>query len=189
MNRRQNSIASNRPVLGLEDLPSYLKPCYRQLALVTNWNQVEQLDAEDEDTLIVSCNWLLWQEALLENRQCVHYALGIISWDEPNTLDRDLYIRANDWLYGDGVRDLTLFHGVSLGKLFCTDVAMGLMNFHRFERSLVPLINRFGAEEIVYFDFANDISVLDRDMRRDTVRSSEEQRVGNAGRSRGSPYH
>jgi hypothetical protein len=146
-----------------------MKRSYRRLALVTSRDQLDQLDAGDEGTLIVSCDWLLWQQALTEGRHAVHYELGIVSWDEPDTLDKDLYIRANDWLYGDDGRDMTLFHGVSLGKLFCSDIAMGLMNFHRIKRSLVSLIKRFRVEEIVYFDFASDITVLDLEMRKGVV--------------------
>ena len=135
---------------------------------------MDLLDSGDEETLVVSCDWLLWQQALAEKRHVVHYELGIVSWEEPNTLDKDLYIRANDWLYDEAGQDVTIFHGVSLGKLFCTNVAMGLMNYHRVERSLKPLVRRFGIKEIVYFDFANDITVLGQNLRRNTVRNFTE---------------
>ena len=160
----------------LEVLPAHIKQSYRRLALVTDSNQLDQLDAGDEDTLIVSCDWLSWQQALAEKRHAVHYELGLVQWDPPDSLDRDLFIRANDWLYGDEGLDLTVFHGVSLGKLSGTQVALALSNYHRIRASLLTLISRFTPKDILLYDFANDISFLDRPFRKEIIKNVVESR-------------
>ncbi len=154
----------------LDVLPAHIKQSYRRLALVTARDHLDQLDAGDEDTLIVSCDWLLWQQALAEKRHVVHYELGLVQWNPPDSLDRNLFLRANDWFYDDEGQDLTIFHGVSLGKLAGTQVAQALMNYYRIKESLLSLISRFNPEDILFYDFVNDISFLDRPFRKEIIK-------------------
>lgn len=148
----------------LDPLPQHLKPRYRRLALVTCAEHVAALDPDDSDTLIVSSDWLLWQRAAAERRHALYYERGILEWTDPDSMDTDIYLRANDWNYADG-RDLTLFRGVSLGKMFCGEVAMCVINCLRLERALAKLIDRFQPEDVLFFDFINEFNVLDRELR------------------------
>jgi len=160
----------NRRCVSLQSLPPHIKAYYKRLALITDRRQMDRLTPGDEDTLIISCDWLLWQEAMDDGLHCVYYELGIAEWTEPDDLDSDLMIKANEWVYETGT-DLTLFRGVSLGMQFNSPMLFCLINYLRLERSLLKLIDRFQPEDIVFYDFANDINVIDRDIRRDIVQS------------------
>lgn len=131
---------------------------------------MSRLDTDDSDTLIVSCDWLLWQKAAAAKRHCVHYELGILDWTEPDAIDADLYIRSNDWIYRDG-RDMTRFRGISLGAAFGSDLCWCLVSYFRIEKSLRKLIERFRPEEILFFDYSNDINVLGRNSRKRLVQA------------------
>ena len=58
-----------RDLLGTSSLR---KETYRRVALVSHPRHLQQLDVEDDDTLVVSCNWLLWQRAAEEGWNCIH---------------------------------------------------------------------------------------------------------------------
>ena len=164
------AVGPIRVRFALEPLADFIKPQYKRLALITHENHLAHLDADDEDTLIVSCDWLLWQQALNDRRHCVYYELGILDWNGPEADNTHLYVQANDWVYEDG-KDLTLFHGVSLGKQFCTEMALNLMNTRRLNQSITALAARFSSQEILFFDFSNDISVLDLKARKNLVQA------------------
>ena len=109
----------------------------------------------DIETLIVCCDWLVWQKVIREKRHCVHYELGIFDCSDPDPVDTSLSVRANDWMFDEG-RDLTLFRGVSLGSTFGNKSSACLISFLRIEKSLHKLIERFSPEEILYFNYSND---------------------------------
>jgi hypothetical protein len=146
-----------------DSFPSHIRTSYRRLALVTHEQQLRRIN--DDDTLVVLCDWLLWQRAVTRGEHCVHYEQGIALWDEPDTLDSDLMILSNSWMYADG-KDVTLFNGVSLGKLFHSESLFCHINIIRLERALQKLIEKFDPREIEFFDYANDINVLGKDMRK-----------------------
>ena len=156
----------------IDDLPSCLRAHYRKLVLIGGEDDLRRFDGEsrgqgegDAETLIVCCDWLLWQRLAAENRHCVYYELGIVDWDAEDTLDTELHLRANDWLLERDSPDETLFHGVSLGRLFCSEASMALINFHRIHRSLSKLIERFSPQELHLFDYKYDINRLNRNLR------------------------
>jgi len=149
--------------------PDHIRATYRRLALVTSEEQLARVHA-NEDTLIVSCDWLIWQKAIASGQHCVHYEQGITLWTESDDLDSDLMIKSNSWIYDNG-EDPTLFNGVSLGKLFHGQVLFCHINIYRLERSLIKLIEKFQPRELYFYDFANDINVLNKDMRRLLVQS------------------
>lgn len=177
----------NRKIVPVGDLPTYIKGQYRHLALVTHQDQVDLIDQNDEKTLIVSCGWLLWQELVESGRHAVYYELGILDWDEPDTLGTDLNLRANDWVYELG-NDAVMFQGVSIGRMFGAEISMALLNYHRIIRCLRKLIERFGPEEIWLFDFTLDINLLGEDMRKMVVQMAvRECGVGFIDRSSDTP--
>ena len=140
-----------------------LRDRYARLALVAHERHLAHLDRADTDTLIVSSDWLLWQKAAAEGWHCIPAEWGIVHWQGSDTLDTDLRIRANDWVYVDG-HDATLFRGTSLGKLFVTVriLAAGV----RMERALSPLIKAFCPRELIFFDFRAESNNLDAESRR-----------------------
>ncbi|MBT7769149.1 MAG: hypothetical protein HN705_04130 [Rhodospirillales bacterium] len=170
---------------GLNTLPGHIKPRYRRFALVACEDHISRLDNTDEETLVVSSNWLISQQALARNLHCIYYELGLLDWDEPDSLHADLFIRANDWVFSNG-EDATRFHDVSLGKMFCGEVALCMLSHLRLTRSLIKLIERFQPDEILFFDLMSEINVLDRDLRKqslETVAKDKGVRFTDAGNS------
>ncbi|MBC7952319.1 MAG: hypothetical protein H7Z12_10955 [Rhodospirillaceae bacterium] len=156
-----------QPVLRLEDACARLKPVYTRIALVAADAQL-RLVPGDEDTLVVSCDWLAWQKASAEGRHCLFYEWGLKDWYDNDHLHRELFIRANDWLY-DGDRDITLYRGVSLGKSFANEVSVCLANHARLSVALTNIVQAFAIREIVYYDFRNETDGLTPEMRRTCI--------------------
>ena len=154
----------------VDPLPTHIKPSYRCLALISRIDHLKNLDPMDDKTLIVSCDWLLSQEMLADGRHCLYYERGLFEEADSDRFKTDLHLRANDWVFENG-KDLTFFHGVSLGKLFCGDLTMCLINHHRIEVSLRKLIERFQPEEILYFDFISEVNVIDDTLRKEVMES------------------
>lgn len=141
-----------------DDVP-HLRASYRRLALVTDRRQVDLLDA-DEDTLIVSSDWLLWQECLHDGLHCILAGRGIPGWGDWEKFGTDYYLHTNDWLYVNG-EDATLFRGVSLGRKFVRHLSLVIADFEIKKRALEVLTERFRPEQYIYFDYRTDDDFLD----------------------------
>jgi hypothetical protein len=163
------------PCLSLADATRGLKDRYLRLALVSHERHLDGLDASDEDTLVVSCDWLLWQKARTEGWHCIHSEWGILKWDKADLLHQDLRIRAADWVYVEG-RDATVFQGVSLGKLFVPQTLTIQAAIIRVERMLGPIIEKFQPAEMIYFDCRAETNYLDSDQRRSIALSIARER-------------
>lgn len=156
----------SRPCFSVFDLPPQIKGRYRRMALISRLEHVARLDESDTDTLVVACNWLLWQQMTAAGRHCVYYEFGLLGWVPDDKLTRDLFIRANDWIPIDGVGDPTVFRNVSLARLFSPEISMFLRNYYRLDRALRKLIDRFRPEEIWFFDFIYDVNVMSVSVRK-----------------------
>jgi hypothetical protein len=143
----------------IDDDVLHLRASYRRFALVTDRRQLDRLDA-DNDTLIVSSDWLLWQECLHDGLHCVLAARGIPGWGDWEELSTDYYLFTNDWLYLNGA-DATLFRGVSLGRKFVRQVSLVIADYEIKKRALEVLTERFRPEEYLYFDYRTDDDFLD----------------------------
>lgn len=145
----------------LEETPPFLKARYERFALVSHQRHLADLDPEDEQTLIVSCDWILWQTCLAEGRHCVFYEMGLLDWDGDG-LSEDLMIAACDAFYIDGV-DATVFDGVSLGQQLVRDLAYFLYGYARLAAALKALTRRFRPTEYVLYDYHVGTAPLDMD--------------------------
>ncbi len=148
----------------IDDFPPCLQARYSKLMLIANEADLPRFN-DDNETLIVCCDWLLWQRLAADSQHVVYYELGILDWAYDDHLDTDLHIRANDWILDHGDAENTVFHGVSLGRLFCSEASMALINFHRINRSLRGLIDRFKPVELHLFDYKYDVNRLSRNIR------------------------
>tara|TARA_R110002072_G_scaffold27564_13_gene89685 strand:- start:270 stop:2162 length:1893 start_codon:yes stop_codon:yes gene_type:complete len=152
----------------IRDLPVYLNQRYRRLVFVTRDRHLERIDARDADTLIVSANWLLWQEALARGEHCVHTHLGLVDWDTED-LDQNLWLKAYDWVYDNGA-DQTLFRDISLGRKFAKEISFVIADVARLDRIFRQLIERFGPQEIEYLDCKTDTGYLGQAYRVSLIR-------------------
>ncbi len=144
----------------IDDEAPHLKASYRRLALVTDQRHVDLLGADDGDTLIVSSDWLLWQECLHKGLPCVLASRGIPGWGDWEEFGADYYMRTHDWLYVNG-EDATLFRGVSLGRKFVRQVSVVIADYEIKTRALEVLTERFGPSQYIYFDYRTDDDFLD----------------------------
>jgi len=150
-----------------------LKDRYRRLALISHPRHLEGLDREDDETLLVVHGWLLWQQTAESGWHSVPYE-GAIDAGLSDSTASDIFIRTHDWLYESGA-DLTVFRGVSLGRLFARELSLLVMERSRLIRAIESLIERFQPDTIVYLDFRAEHSVMDSQGRLDTVRQSAER--------------
>lgn len=155
----------------LGGLQPHIKDKYARLALVSREEDVAALDTEDDDTLIVSCNWLIWQKLASAGRHCVYFELGLLGFVPDDMLVRELNIRANAWIPQSGNGDPTCFRDISLARLFASEVSMFLRNYYRLNRSLRNLCERFQPKEIWFFDYIYDISVIRAPLRKKIAES------------------
>lgn len=150
----------------LDDIQPHIKAKYARLALISREEDIVNLDDNDEDTLIVSCNWLIWQKLAAAGRHCIYFELGLLGWSPDKALASDLNFRANDWIPREGEGDPSLFKSISLARLFGPEVAFFLRNYYRLDRSLRKLCEQFQPEELWFFDYIYDISVISAPLRK-----------------------
>ena len=159
----------------LGENPPHLGNRYRRLALVSHPRHLRRLRKDDAETLVVSCNWLLWQEAVGDGWHCVSYEAEHDGAD-PADLTSTIYSRADDWMFVDGA-DATAFKGVSLGAKCIRDESLVINESERLRRSLAALARRYRPEEFVFFDFREDLfGFLEPEARFNLVRAVAEDR-------------
>lgn len=150
----------------LDGVQAHIKDSYARIQLVSGEDHIAELDPADTDTLIVSCNWMLWQKLAAEGRHCVYFEIGLLDWEPDDRLVRDLYLSANAWIPKDASGDPSTFRDISLARLFGPEVTMFLRNYLRLDRALRKICERFKPREIRFRDFNYDVSVIDEPMRK-----------------------
>jgi hypothetical protein len=139
------------PCAQFHDTLPHIKRRYRKLALISLPRHFDDVCVRDDNTLFISCNWLLWQQNLAMGRHCIHYET-LHDGSDPLNLSEERNLRAVDWVYRNN-RDVTMFRGVSLGRKFTEEIAQLIAEWHRLERGLEAAIKRFHPEEIAFFDY------------------------------------
>lgn len=152
-----------RPCPFPDELQPHIRSSYKKLVFVVSEIDLARVNI-DNDTLVVTCDWLMWHRLSAKKQHIVYYELGILNQTVPKELTTDLYNHANEWI-NDCDHDPSLFHNVSLGRLFGGEIAMAVMNFYRISMSIRGLAKMFSSEEIVFVDFKYDINHLNFDLR------------------------
>lgn len=114
---------------------------------------------DDGDTLIVSCDWLTWQRCKKEGLPCVYFE-SEIDTKKIKSDPADLFVRSYEWVFSKN-KDLTEFHGVSIGRIFVREIYPFFTWPDKLEPALRGLIEKFKPHEIVYFEFRADTVVFD----------------------------
>lgn len=132
---------------------------YRTLVFVSHPSHLEQVEP-NPSALVVSSDWLLVQEAM---KQGIDSVLIDSCATEACNLENnaDVYVRAMDWIYDDGV-DMTLFRDVSLGRKFSRDLTLLLVEFRRLRRYVSSLIKSYKPEQVVFLGCELEMTLLDR---------------------------
>lgn len=148
----------------------HLKGRYKRLILVSHPRHLERLDLSDDESLIVSTDWLVWQGCLETGAHCIHFEAMLGDWEKERGAWDDLYLDSGRWVYLDG-EDTTLFKGVSIGKQFVREVGLAWHAYERMRFALDKLCHRFSPEEIIVFDYRADFDLVDDDLKKHLVES------------------
>ncbi len=156
--------ADDDKISGLSVLavPSYLRSSYRKVVLISHCRHLDALDLSDTEALIVSTDWLAWRKALDRDRgaHCIHFEAMLEHWPEQRGDPRRQIERAATWMI-DGGQDLSLFEGVSLGRLALLDSAMFASAYWRMWYALDRLCHRFRPKLITLIDIHSERDQLD----------------------------
>ncbi|MCC7016141.1 MAG: hypothetical protein IT564_02925 [Rhodospirillales bacterium] len=140
--------------------PNWLKDRYDRITLISHRRHLPHLDPRDTRTLVLSTDWLAWRQCLDNGIACLHFEALLDEWPAARGDPDDIHMRRCDWMFREG-RDLTLFHGISLGKLFIRDVAMACGAFERIWHALDRAIRRFEPTELLLHDLRAEHDLLD----------------------------
>lgn len=139
---------------------------WKRVALITHERHIEDLKARGEihDVLVISSDWLLWQQCANQKIACMSIEAALIS----NPIDaywrRQLLVQGNSWVY-DGDDDMTLFQGASVGKLFNTEMTIALSAYLRISTALRTIIQDHKIEELIYYDVRAETNLINNDLR------------------------
>lgn len=164
---------SGRALFALEKGVAGADRRFRRLVLVSSAAHMAAMAPHGDDTLYVCCDWLCWQMAAAEGLPCIHYEVGL-NGEDPDDLMANLYIDASDWVYVEG-EDATLFGGVSLGRKFFKETGLVIFECCKIDQTLRTLIERYGPEELHYFDYRTDLVYLSTDARLDLIKDIADQ--------------
>lgn len=136
---------------------------YETLVLARHSDQIADLDPAGADTLVVFSDWLSWVEWRRRGGAGVPAESFLAEWpDQLGDPDR-VFQRGTAWMMVDG-KDVTLFHGVSLGKQFNWILA-GVWHAHtRLEAALDAAIRRFRPAKLVYRGLRAEYEFLGADL-------------------------
>ncbi len=140
--------------------PEWLKNRYERIALISHRRHLAHLDATAGNTLVFSTDWLAWRQCLKTAIPCLHFEAMLGEWPTERGNPDDIHVRRCDWMMREG-RDITLFRGVSLGRLFTRDVTLACNAFERIWHALDRALETFAPKEIVLHDLRAEHDLLD----------------------------
>ncbi|MSO93428.1 MAG: hypothetical protein EXQ86_08530, partial [Rhodospirillales bacterium] len=156
-----------RSALSVLAIPPGIRSRYKRIALISDRRQIRDLGSDD-DTLVVTSDWLAWREIAEARGHGVHYEAFLETWPaargEPDAHEAE----SARWVEHEGL-DVTLFEGVSLGRQFTTHVSRFRHAYLRLWHALDRACERFSPDEIVFHGLRVEYDILDADMVRALV--------------------
>ena len=107
---------------------------------------------DDADTLIVSCDWLVWQDAVNRGLHCTSYEEGLFHTEVSDAAANDSIVWAGAF-FRNGREDRKRFGGVSIGSELATSIRMAYATHAKLGACLRGLVHRYAPREIVFVDF------------------------------------
>ena len=148
--------------------PDWLRPTYRDIRFVSRLHHLNQGKRADHDVLYVASDWLTWYAALTKGLPTLHLEAGTVEAADEDSHRDDFFLKADSWTMRDGA-DLTLFRGVSLGRLFTRETSLLGLSWHQMSRSLDWLGRRVRAETWTLSDIRTEFGLVDADTKRDLI--------------------
>lgn len=140
--------------------PQWLKNRYERIVLISHRRHLAHLDAKNKGTLVFSTDWLAWRQCLDAAIPCLHFEAMLGEWPPERGDPDDIHIRRCNWMIHEG-RDMTVFHGISLGRLFTRDVTLACNAFERIWHALNRALERFTPGEVIFHDLRAEHDLLD----------------------------
>jgi len=141
---------------------------YSRLVLASHRRHIDGLSANDRNSMIVCSDWLVWRHCHDLGFHCLHLEAGLLEDAKSSAKETDFFIRANQWVYDEG-KDVTLFKGVSIGKLFTREISLVLLSCHQIKEALQWFCANFQPGEIVLFDVRTEYGLVDDTLKRRLV--------------------
>ena len=146
-------------------IPNFLNSSYSTFIIVSEFSHLEPEDGFNDNTLIVTSDWLLWRQCIDKSRHAIHIESLLGTWPADRGVADNFYIEAYEWMF-DGDVDMTMFSGVSLGSQFNGHVPLFKHAWLRMDRGLKLLISTYTPKNIIYrglrceYDFINPSMML-----------------------------
>jgi hypothetical protein len=141
---------------------------YERMILVSHIGQLNHPSIKKPGTFVLTTDWLVWRRLLRGNIPCAHFEGLLRRWPTEITNPDDLFIMANTWMYESG-KDVTRFRGVSLGKLYCTSIAILNRAHIRIGFALDQALVRWRPSTLIHVDCYADFGTLSPEARRELV--------------------
>jgi hypothetical protein len=148
------------PVLSALYTPEHIKPTYSNLVLISHPRHISKLDLDDDDTLIVSSDWLVWRQIIDQGGHCLHLEAMLGDYDGST----DFFIKCSNWVYVDNI-DVTEFSGMSLGKAFNREIELFLLSFDKTLLAIKKFCSLYQIEKIILYDIRGDYGLIDSAMK------------------------
>jgi hypothetical protein len=137
----------------------HLKETYKKIVLVSHRNQLPAINV-DPEMLIISTDWLTWQYCIEAGHHSIHFESMLEVWPEDRG-DPDFHRQnSSTWMYKNNV-DISLFHGVSLGKQFNKQLSWLRHGYLQLWHALDRACKRFKPAVLVYHGVRVDFDCLD----------------------------
>ncbi len=159
--------------LSVLELPKHLKTSYNRLVLVSHFEQA--IPEIDEETLLVTSDWLAWRRLIDLGHHALHFEAMLGDWPKEIGDPDAHFIDSSAWVYENGI-DMTLFRGVSVGKQLNRHMCYLRSAYYRQWHALDRLCERYRPKEIVFHDMRVEADIMDRDDLADLVRHVADKR-------------
>jgi len=157
---------SEVPVASLFDEPP--RGPFDTFCLISHPRHLDQVGDLSGNVLLIATDWLLMQDCLSKGLSCISLDTGQRLWKGEDNLAEDANLRSADFAYHDG-QDLTMFQGVSLGRLFSPRLSTFLVALERITRGLGALIEHYQPKKIIAYDCFPGFGTLGPYVRRQLV--------------------
>lgn len=137
---------------------------FHRMVLISHRDQLDRPGIGDADTIVVTTDYLCWALLRRDGIPCAHFESLLGQWPVEAGDPNGLFVDYADWMM-DGIRDLSAFQGVSLGRLFNVSVGFVARAWLRMHHGLDRLIARFTPHEIVLYDVYPEFGMLEPETR------------------------
>jgi len=141
--------------------PTHIKDSYDRLVLVSHRSQFEHIKLDDDNSLIVTSDWLGWLILMEKECHALHIEHLVWDWLLEYPSPENFYIDSCHWNFADG-EDVTLFHGISLGAQFYGHVMSFRVAYLRMWHALNRFCDAFSPSEIEFHDLHAEYDYVER---------------------------